>query len=240
MQSANTQGGKGAPEEVGAADEQAQGGETQRDRVKDRDERIRLVDAEVAREGEEHRVHREGGADAKAKGERPQGGMPGAVMWAEDVAEPLDICSIGGEVAFSRFPAEVDRSGGGIHAAGHCAGVLGKDRFEEPDASRARDALDIKGETGNFFRVLLELPEPLEIAGVKDMVARRGLGFAELVEFLEAAFLEEVVDELAAGAAEVGAAFGGLERCAAVFAGDEGCGAGAHGQKTQPVSESAR
>ena len=98
----------------------------------------------VARDGVEHRVHRESPAQPEAEREAVVA-LAGLGLRDEQVAEGAELFGRGVEVG-ARVPSERDGALVGVDADGRQTGVFGQGLFDEPDATDARDAAQPKAQ----------------------------------------------------------------------------------------------
>ena len=216
---------------MGAADQHCQRGGKKRDEPENAREGEVLRHADVMRQGENHRVHREGGAESELRAELAHLAAGGAgFLRREGVAEGSELVREGCQIRFPGKPAQPQqpgrRMGGGFERTVMAAVNI----LHQPDAAHARQPLQREITLGLFTlrdafldggRPLLQ---PREISRLERHAADGAQGgiTTEIVEVPEAFALDHPVHELAAAAAEFFHRRGGGEGGGAMFADGHG------------------
>ena len=146
MQHALSQTVPRADEKIAAADEKTERAKDEREPLEKLRELEALLHAEVARQSEEHRVHRQRSAEAEAEIQRAAGGCRGFSRRPDEVAEGLQFARECDGIEHARLPAERELAERGIHVDRERARFAREKFFDEPSAADAREALHVERE----------------------------------------------------------------------------------------------
>ncbi len=249
VQGAQTQRGKGALEKIRTAHGESEGGRGEGDEAEEAGQFGVLLQPQVGRQGESHRVHREPGGDAEP-GEQGAtfrrclllfgAAERGRVSVAMEVPEEIHR----GE--FTGIPPQRQDRAGGVAVPAKNSGMEKQEVIDEPEAGGAGEVAETKGNPGGgaapaglFLGGGDGFGEFFEAVGVGIGIGG-GLENATAEQFVkraQAPGLDEVVDGAAPRAAESFLRKTHLEAVAAVVAGtdlvrraaDRGGGKGAGG-----------